>query len=572
MKTKEKRMYKSIALILSVFMIISNALPIASYATDNAMHENAAANVSLTSTATQIKAGETIYVDVHVTGDNIASFAGTLEYDTTIFEEITTRGTFVIPNNLASSSGYGEWRVDQYSTSTKTIIVSEASGDYYNLPGDGLLFRIPLVAKVDATTSTFNIKQIQVDGVSALNKIDLVTLNLPSATAENHTLTVDPNGGTYTGETTVTVAKGSTTTLAVPTKTGSTFLGWEITTTGTTATLSGNVLTMGSENVTVQAKWQTQSTGTFTLIIDPNEGTYSEATMFDLDTGEAKTLATPTRTGYSFLGWEIVTTGTTATLSGSVITMGSENIVVRAKWQLGTVTEYTLTIDLDGGTSTEGTTFQLDTGETKTLVLPTKTGYNFGGWEIVTAGTTATINDSLITMGNENITIKAKWIEKLYLKAKTYQVDTTNNSSYIIGTTKEYTANDLYILNISAQTTLSTFISRLDTNGTISVKKTTGTAAIATDLIGTGMTLEVNGTNEKITLTIVVAGDIDGDGKCTITDLSRMNNVLNQAVTLEGAYNKASDMDYSGSRTISDLSRLNQYITGTIVNLIKLNN
>ena len=67
-------------------------------------------------------------------------------------------------------------------------------------------------------------------------------------------------------------------------------------------------------------------------------------------------------------------------------------------------------------------------------------------------------------------------------------------------------------------------------------------------------------------------GDIDGDGKCTITDLSRMNNVLNQAVTLEGAYNKASDMDYSGSRTISDLSRLNQYITGTIVNLIKLNN
>lgn len=158
----------------------------------------------------------------------------------------------------------------------------------------------------------------------------------------------------------------------------------------------------------------------------------------------------------------------------------------------------------------------------------------------------------------------------LYLKSKTYTVaNTTTTSSYDIGAAKEYVDGALYLSNVPDKMTIANFVNNLDTNGTIKVTSSTDQTLDTSKYIGTGMKVVVSNATKTITLTTVVVGDVDGDGKCSITDLSRMNQAINKSITLADIYKKAADVDSSGTFSISDLSRVNQYLNGTILKIVK---
>ncbi|MDD3187504.1 MAG: glycine-rich protein [Bacilli bacterium] len=68
-----------------------------------------------------------------------------------------------------------------------------------------------------------------------------------------YTLTVNSNGGTWSGTTPQTILYGSTITIEDPTRTSYSFLGWTIS--GSGSSINGTTFTMGYANTTITANW-----------------------------------------------------------------------------------------------------------------------------------------------------------------------------------------------------------------------------------------------------------------------------------------------------------------------------
>ena len=95
--------------------------------------------------------------------------------------------------------------------------------------------------------------------------------------------------------------------------------------------------------------------------------------------------AAPTKTGYTFAGWD----------KDIPTTMPAENMTITAKW---TVNKYTITFDTDGGSTIGSITQDYGTKITKPAD-PTKTGYTFVKWDRAIPE----------TMPAEDVTITAQW-------------------------------------------------------------------------------------------------------------------------------------------------------------------
>ena len=194
-------------------------------------------------------------------------------------------------------------------------------------------------------------------------------------TVNQYTITFDTDGGSAVAA--ITKDYGATVTApADPTKTGYTFDGWDKTI----------PTTMPAENTTIKAKWTVNQ---YTITFDTDGGSAVEAITKDY--GATVTApADPTKTGYTFNGWD----------KTIPTTMPAENITVKAQW---TVNQYTITFDTDGGSAIAAIT--KDYGATVTAPAdPTKEGYTFAGWD----------KDIPETMPAEDITIKAQWTVNQY--------------------------------------------------------------------------------------------------------------------------------------------------------------
>ena len=167
-----------------------------------------------------------------------------------------------------------------------------------------------------------------------------------------YTITFDTAGGSEVAP--ITQDYGTTITApANPAKTGYTFAGWdrEIPT------------TMPAENMTITARWQVNQ---YTITFKPENG--GEDIVITQDYGTAITPpAAPTRTGYTFAGWD----------RESPTTMPAENITLTARW---TVNQYTITFKPENGG--QDIVIKQDYGTAITAPAnPTKTGYTFAGWD-----------------------------------------------------------------------------------------------------------------------------------------------------------------------------------------------
>ncbi len=166
---------------------------------------------------------------------------------------------------------------------------------------------------------------------------------------------------------------------------------------------------------------------------------------------------------------------------------------------------------------------------------------------------------SIDTSKAKDIILYAQWEEdKLYLKSRYYKIGENDIDIY--------EPNDIYLDKISPETTVTEFINKCETNGNITVINQRGQELQADDLVGTNMTIKVTRHDEEINLTLVVMGDLDGNGLVTPTDLSDVNKIVLKILKVEGAKFKAADIDDSQRITPSDLSDINK----TVLKLIKL--
>ncbi len=169
---------------------------------------------------------------------------------------------------------------------------------------------------------------------------------------------------------------------------------------------------MPAKNVKVTADFRIKS---YTISFDSDGGTYVKPITQEYNTAVNKP-DDPTRTGYTFNGWSLNDEEYTFN------TMPANDIELKAKWS---VNEYTITFVTDGGTVIEPIKQDYNTAVEKPA-NPTKTGYNFKGWD----------REVPSLMPAEHITITAKWEAKTYTPGVKFDA---NGGSFANNETAVYT-------------------------------------------------------------------------------------------------------------------------------------
>ena len=241
--------------------------------------------------------------------------------------------------------------------------------------------------------------------------------NLNCRKVVNISLTIDLDGGTGNNQA-GSYERNTTLELISPSKEGYTFTGWKIV--SGDGSINNSVLTLGIKNMKIKALYQLNEQK---LNIDLDGGTgNNQAGSYTV--GSNVTLPVPTKEGYDFSGWELISGN--SNLSGNSITIGSEETSIKATW----IKKVTLTLDLDGGTITSNASGVYSRNTTITLGTPTKTGYNFSKWQI-TAGD-STLSGNKLTIGTTDTTIKAIYTAKKYTVTYNANGGTVNTSSRIV--------------------------------------------------------------------------------------------------------------------------------------------
>ena len=264
------------------------------------------------------------------------------------------------------------------------------------------------------------------DAVSFLMPYAPLTLTLTAN--KLYTVTMDTAGGDPIRPIQYTV-ESEAFLLPTPVRTGYIFLGW--TGEGITEPQKTIEIPQGSTgDRTYTANWQVIEYTIITLLEGGNAGS-SQVYFYMVE--QTVTLPTPTRTGYTFLGW--TGEGITTPQPNVTIPKGSTGDKTYIEnWEL---TEYNITMDLNGGSGQEKVVYTM-TDEDFELPTPTRNGYEFVGWtgEGITTPQTSVIIPKGST-GNKAYTANWKVIE--------YTITLDTNGGPAVSPIK-YTVEDTFTL------------------------------------------------------------------------------------------------------------------------------
>ena len=221
-----------------------------------------------------------------------------------------------------------------------------------------------------------------------------------------------------------------TVTLPTPTRTGYTFLGW--TGEGITTPQPNVTIPKGSTgNKAYTANWQVIE---YTITLDTNGGPAVSPIKYTVE--DSFTLPYLLRTGYEFVGWTLDGSGMIPAMPLIIYHGTTGDLRYKAEWRLA---EYTITMDLDGGSGQEKMVYTM-TDEEFELPTPTRNGYEFVGWtgeRITTPQTSVKIPKG--STGNKAYT--ANW------KAIVYTITLDTNGGPAMASIR-YTVEDSVTLRI----------------------------------------------------------------------------------------------------------------------------
>jgi hypothetical protein len=125
-----------------------------------------------------------------------------------------------------------------------------------------------------------------------------------------------------------------------------------------------------------------------------------------------------------------------------------------------------------------------------------------------------------------------------------------------------------YVIGILPETTLGDFKDELDNpNEYLHIFERTGVTEITDNaaFVGTGMIVKlIIGGTVHDELTIIVRGDLDGDGIVNVTDIGKLDSYLLGNFSLQGPQILAAKVNLSDSSiNVSDASKLDSYLLGT---------
>ena len=230
-------------------------------------------------------------------------------------------------------------------------------------------------------------------------------------------ITFDSNGGTKSSFATKVVIPGETYgELPTSTRKGYTLAGWYTEKTGgQKVNPTGKVGT--TRDRTLYARWKPNN---YTITFDANGGTVDTKTKVVTYASQYGELPTPTRKGYTFVGWYTnPTEGQKVNPTGTVGT--TKDRTLYARWRAN---KYTITFDANGGAVDTKTKVVAYDGTYGTLPTPTRKGHTFLGWYTAKSGGQK-VNPTGKVGTTKNRTLFARW------KANQYKVSFNPNGGSV---------------------------------------------------------------------------------------------------------------------------------------------
>ena len=168
-----------------------------------------------------------------------------------------------------------------------------------------------------------------------------------------------------------------------------------------------------NKNVILYAAWYEGQKGNITYNYNNGTAGATNPSSYTITPGAASassiTISKPTRTGYTFTGWNVSGSGHNWTNPGNVTTVQTGgkygNVTLTAQWTANT---YTVSFNANGGsvgTTSKSVTYDSTYG---TLPTPTRTGYTFAGWYTTASGGTQVTSSTKVTTASAH-TLFAHW-------------------------------------------------------------------------------------------------------------------------------------------------------------------
>ncbi len=280
-----------------------------------------------------------------------------------------------------------------------------------------------------ATSSTATSATYQAGG-SYTSNANVTLYAVWSQNPVTYTVSYNANGGSgapssQTKTQNVTLTLSST----KPTRSGYTFKGWSTSSYASSPTYYAGGSYTANASATLYAVWSANSVPsptTYTISYNANGGSGAPSSQTKTQ-GVTLTLSsvTPTRSGYTFLGWSTSSTATSPSYyaGGSYTTNVSTTLY--AVWSKNAATTYTVSYNANGGsgapssqTKTQGVTLTLSSTK------PTRSGYSFLGWSTSSTATSPSYYAGGSYTTNASATLYAVWSKNA---ATTYTVSYNAN-------------------------------------------------------------------------------------------------------------------------------------------------
>ena len=326
------------------------------------------------------------------------------------------------------SNGKLQCRCPWSDGSTKTVYVN--SSEFFPSTPTPIRMTAPKYAKTYLRTSNTEDYWGWIDGGDAIYKLgssgSMTQILYPksdgqyrcawvytSDLTETYTVSYNANGGTGApGNQTKTYNVSLTLSSTVPTRAGYTFLGWSTNASATSATYAAGGVYTNNAAVALYAIWKPNQ---YNISYDANGGTGVPSPQTKIH-GTTLILSStiPERYGYSFLGWSIDQSATTATYSAGGKFDYNGSVMLYAVWSANS---YTITYDANGGTGMmESGLFVYDQSAALRTNAFVREGYSFLGWSINPTDEEIMYadNDVIANLSgtkNDTVTLYAIWEE-----------------------------------------------------------------------------------------------------------------------------------------------------------------
>lgn len=183
----------------------------------------------------------------------------------------------------------------------------------------------------------------------------------------------------------------------------------------------------------------------------------------------------------------------------------------------------------------------------------------------VVSGSTVTVNNGkAISLTNTSTKIPIK-VTAQNGDTRTYYITIKKKLTGIDAKVGDsgFGVNNGYITKIDPSKKVSDISTKLKTLDKVSITDKNNKAKSTSAILFTGDKITVTSGSDTKTYTVVIYGDVNGDGKISSLDYVRVKNSIMGTTSLSGAYKLAADVNKDNSVKATDYVKIKNHIMGT---------